>query len=48
MMSGDVPRCTRKVLRKKSEIIFLRFKLWLENSETPPFVDYYDVNLEKS
>ena len=41
MMSGDVPRHTRKVLRKKSEIFFLRFQLWLENSETPPDAKHY-------
>ena len=38
MMSGDVPRYTKEVSIKKSVIFFLRFQLWLENSETPPLV----------
>ena len=38
MMSGDVPRYTKEVSRKKSAKCFLRFKLWSENSETSPNV----------
>ena len=36
MVSGDVPRYTKEVWRKESTILFSRFQLWLDNSETSP------------
>ena len=38
MMSGDVPRYTKEVSRKKSAIFFSGFSLWSENSETSPIM----------
>ena len=38
MMSGDAPRHTKEVSSQKSAIFILRFKLWLDISETPPGV----------
>ena len=36
MVSGDAPRCTKEVSRKKTAIFFSRFKLLSEIWETPP------------
>ncbi len=36
MVSGDPPRCTNEVLRKKLEFFFSSLKLWCQLSEKPP------------
>ena len=36
MVSGDPPRCTNEVLRKKLELFFSSLKLWSHISQKPP------------
>ena len=38
MVSGDPPRCTNEVLRKKLELFFSSLKLWCQISEKPPLI----------
>ena len=42
MVSGDVPRCTKEVSRKKTAIIFLRFKLFVGDSRDSSFKTLID------